>query len=191
VVNKGGAEGGIVVYANGTRELRDRPTKPGLGPFGSRFLQIFAAAIEQAADRGVSRETIAAKLGVSLHTVHAWLKPSSANRTPFDRFFELACREDILPDAARAEMWERLGYEAGFVVFPEEQAEGGEGSPLVELAQVAAGFGRLADTMREAVSDNGEAQQKISPAEAKLIVDRLHELETDVARLRAVIDRNR
>ncbi len=170
-------------------ETREHLTKPGLGPFGSRLLRLFAEAIEGAAAKGVSRESIAAKLGVSLHTVHAWMKSSSTNRTPFDRFFELACREDILPESVRSRLWSRMGYEAGFVVFPEEQAEGGTESPLVQLTQVAATFGRLAQSVRSAVEEQSEDGPTVSKTESKDIIERLRELETDIARLRGVVER--
>jgi hypothetical protein len=170
-------------------ETREQLTKPGLGPFGSRLLRLFAEAIEGAAATGVSRETIAAKLGVSLHTVHAWMKSSSTNRTPFDRFFELACREDILPESVRSRLWSKMGYEAGFVVFPEEQAECAPASPFVQLTQVEASFGRVAQSVRSAVQEQGEAGPKISKAESKDFIDRLRELETDIARLRGAVER--
>jgi hypothetical protein len=153
------------------------------------LLRIFAEAIEGAAANGVSRETIAAKLGVSLHTVHAWMKSSSTNRTPFDRFFELACREDILPESVRVRLWSKMGYEAGFVVFPEEQAEGSPESALVQLTQVAATFGRLAQTMRSAVEEKSEDGANVSKSESKAIIERLRELETEIARLRGVVER--
>jgi hypothetical protein len=173
-----------------TLDPRASLTKPGLGPFGSRLLQIFAEAIDGAAALGVSRESIAAKLGVSLHTVHAWMKSSSTNRTPFDRFFELACREDILPESVRDRLWSRMGFEAGLLVFPEERAEAGQDAALVQLAQVAAAFGRMAETLRTACSHSSTDGRSISKGESKLIVERLHELETDVARLRSFLSRD-
>lgn len=170
-----------------TIDPRESLTKPGLGPFGSRLLRLFAEAIDGAATAGVSRETIAARLGVSLHTVHAWMKSSSTNRTPFDRFFELACREDILPEDVRERLWTRMGFEAGFIVFPEEKSDMTGDTPLGQLAQVGAAFGRAADTLREACSTSSPDGGRISAAEAKQIVARLHELETDVARLRSTL----
>lgn len=171
-----------------TIEPRESLTKPGLGPFGSRLLRLFAEAIDGAASAGVSRETIAARLGVSLHTVHAWMKSSSTNRTPFDRFFELACREDILPEDVRERLWTRMGFEAGFIVFPEEKSDRPGDSPLGQLAQVGAAFGRAAETLRDACGTSSPEGSRISAAEAKQIVARLHELETDVARLRSTLN---
>lgn len=162
--------------------------KPGLNAFGRRFMEILCRAMDSATAGGVDRGAVAAALGVSHHTVEAWLKPSRTSTIPVDRFFELAAREDILPAATRDELWAELGCEGGYVVVPEVNVGPDGATPLVHLAQIAVSLGRLAEQIRSATSESGPEGSAISRTEAEAMLRPLRDMEREAVELRLSIE---
>lgn len=153
-------------------------------------MEILSHIDKQAAANNVGRRRLAMRLGVSEHTIAAWFKPSRSSMMPADRFFELACREDLLPKPARDALWARLGREAGCIVVPEIESGPNGVPPLVHLADIAAAMGALAASVRkEAGNGDGNGDDRgISRAKAAAMMDELHQLAQATTQMRAALE---
>lgn len=154
--------------------------------FSKRFIELLHRAVTESGRLGVSRQQIADALEVSVHTLDAWLKPSRASVAPSDRVFEMICREDVLPQAARDRFWADAGAEGGYVVVPEIETDPDEIPPAKHLLDVTASLGRLAEAVRLSLhqDEHGACVCDVSTQAAAKMLEDLHGLERHVAELR-------
>jgi len=162
------------------------PAQGRLNAFGERFMGLLRRAVGEAGRLGVSRQRIAEGLGVSVHTLDAWMKPSRASVVPGDKVFELCCREDLLPQAARDRFWADAGAEGGYVVVPEIETDPDEIPPAKHLLDVTASLGRLAEAVRLSLhqDEHGACVCDVDTTAAAKMLEDLHGLERHVAELR-------
>jgi hypothetical protein len=154
--------------------------------FSDRFMELLRRAVTDSGRLGVSRQHIADALEVSVHTLDAWLKPSRASVAPSDRVFEMICREDVLPQAARDRFWADAGAEGGYVVVPEIDTDPDEVPPAKHLLDVTASLGRLAESVRLSLKqdERGACVCDVDTSSASKMLEDLHGLERHVAELR-------
>lgn len=169
---------------------RTAEVKPRFNAFSDRFIELLRRAVTEAAHEGVSRQDIADGLGVSVHTLDAWMKPSRGSVAPSDRVFELVCREDILPQEVRDRFWAAAGAEGGYVVIPELEADPDEVPPAKHLLDVIGALGRLSDAVRQTMNrdDDGKCVCDIDAARATDMLGHLHDLERHLAELRVSLE---
>lgn len=161
--------------------------KPGMSTFGIRLLEILEHAVKDAGRDGTGRRRLATRLGVSEHTMAAWFKPSRVTMIPSDRFFELACREDLLPEEARDNLWSDLGREAGYIVVPEGDSPPNGVPLLVHLADIAEAVGKLAASIRKDSSSGDLKMHDLSAARAEILMDQIHTLASVTSQMRAAL----
>lgn len=173
---------------DGEHHLSPHTNKSGLNSFGQRFMELLERAITDAARSGVSRQAVAEGLGVSTHTLDAWLKPSRSSVIPGDRCFELVCREDILPQTVRDRFWRDVGIEGGYVAIPELHVDLQKAPALTHLIEIAAVFGRLAEVVRQKAGGPCAADNRVCPEDMPRMLEHLHDLEREVVELRLAIE---
>jgi hypothetical protein len=160
-----------------------------MNAFGIRLMEILSQVDKQASANNVGRRRLAMRLGVSEHTIAAWFKPSRASMMPADRFFELACREDLLPKPARDALWTSLGREGGYIVVPQIESGPNGVAPLVHLADIAAALGALAASVRkETAHANGSENGGLTRAKTASILDEVHQVAIAITQMRAALE---
>lgn len=133
---------------------------------------IFRWAVLRAVVEGdLSRDGIAAKLGVRPKRLEKWLTPSDPARPAFGKVFRLFHDRTILPQAVRRRALLVLMHELGLIVVDEAMVGDDSGSVERKVLQVDSAHGRLTTLLCDATSNEGDGGEAITPTEAAKLID--------------------
>lgn len=196
VVGVGGGGGVVGVGGVGVgrtaegRAVIDRRHSTAPKRVGSEAVRAMQEAVRRAlieADRaGVPRKAVARALGVSPHTMNAWMSAERDLCVPQGRVAELLFTRGLLPEAVRRRLFARVASLAGFAVVDDVEADR---SPLVDqVVDIAAAAGHVAEVIGASCSAASPSGKRLSDAERLEAAEVLRELAVEVAEMQQRIE---
>lgn len=139
-------------------------------------------ALGVAAGGGFGRKLLADRLGVTVPAVDHWFR-TGKHELPPSRLAELLVRDDVLPRGARVAFWNELAARSGVVVCDPGEVKEDDHPVHVQLLDVSAATGRLAERVRDAVDEKGAGGTKLTAAERRELLRAAQRLVQGAAEL--------
>lgn len=151
--------------------------------WATRLAECLRTVVSHASENGVGRKTIAFRMGRSQECIGTWLEPSQRVSIPGGALFEMLCREDLLPQEQRDELWQKMAREAGYIVIREDAADLDTAPPVEQLAEISVAVGKLSGSVLDAMRSKSAGGSTITSAEADLILVQASKVHQELAEL--------
>ena len=148
------------------------------GASSRRFHKLLRGAMDLGETLGTLRKQVWRSLGVSERTLESWLQPASSTVIPGDQLYRLIAEPEHLPLKARKMLLQGMAADAGMLLV-DAQAARLDRSPLgVQVCEVTAANGRLAEETRAALAD-----ERLSYAERQSLMGRALDVQRQAGEL--------
>ncbi len=145
-----------------------------------------ADALDAAADQGAPRKAVADRLGVSVSTVYSFSRAGTRLQFTAVSLCQLLTAQ-VLPAAARAKLWAKLGQVAGMIVSPVEQCRADTAPPTLQVCEIAAAMGKLGDVVAGVRDAHGRCST-MSGEQRRAALVAARELQREVGELCAALE---
>jgi hypothetical protein len=142
------------------------------------------SALSLAKAMGISRGRVARQVGVAERTLETWIEHHGARTIPGDRLMRLIAQRDAMPLEARRLLARTLVAPAGLLVM-EEEGTSLDYTPMpVQLCEITAAIGRLAEEARGVLDGASDGGGECTASEAPEMLKKVEAAMCELAQLR-------